>query len=176
MRKIQTPEEAEKKRKRKTAIISLFMLFILVFSTLGYALLSSGRQSSSDQSQNTNPNSLNFQGRDLYFSYSYDEIKEIPVETTHTIQNYVGKPLYVAASSNTQVFNEILSNLGTYTARTQEACYGPCTSNLPEKDCAENLIVWTDNSNNRVYQQDNCIFIEGDLRTVDAFLYNLFRQ
>lgn len=174
MRKIQTPEEIEKKRKTKTALIGFFMLFILVLSTLGYALLSSGGQPS-NQEQNPSSNSLNFQNRILYFSYPYDDVKQIPLETTVKIQNYVGKPLYISSSSNTQISNEILSTLGQYTSRTQEACYGPCELDLPEKDCSENMIIWKDSLETRVYQQESCIFIDGDLRAVDAFLYSLFK-
>jgi regulator of sigma D len=56
----------------------------------------------------------------------------------------------------------------------QEACYGSCERNLPEKNCTENIIIFKDSKENSVTQQDKCVFIEGDLRTVDAYIYKLF--
>ena len=70
--------------------------------------------------------------------------------------------------------DEISLSLGRYTGRIQEACYGKCDKDLPEKDCTQNLIVWKDSAENKVYSQGKCVFIEGDLRAVDAFLYKIF--
>ena len=86
--------------------------------------------------------------------------------------NYAGSTVYVV-SENQAVFFEISATMGRF-LRVQEACYGPCEEDLPEKNCTDNLIIWQDSPENKVYQEENCVFIDGDMRTVDAFLYDLF--
>jgi len=64
--------------------------------------------------------------------------------------------------------------LNAYASRVQEACYGKCDKNLPEKSCNDSLIVFRQNDSEKISQSDNCIFIEGNLRDADAFIYKLF--
>jgi hypothetical protein len=86
----------------------------------------------------------------------------------------LGKPVYISAD-NSEVFQELASALNTQAERVQRACYGSCENDdLPEKSCNENVIVWTKNETNRVYVKDSCVFIEGDTRAVEAFLYRFF--
>ena len=98
--------------------------------------------------------------------------KEIEVNITHNIGNYFSKVLYIDSESDA-IWQEIASNLGRYAERVQLACYGECERNLPEKDCSENIVVWRDSIESVVYQQENCVIIEGDLMAVDAFLYRV---
>ena len=70
-------------------------------------------------------------------------------------------------------FSGITNNLGRYASRIQEACYGECERDFPEKDCSENLIVFKEMEERKIYQEEKCIFIEGDLLSVDAFLYKI---
>lgn len=179
MRKIGSSLDIEKRKKRNVIIMSIIMLFILVGGTAGFAFI---YHDSSQNAQSTGSNSHTQQAGDkwqvrigdqvLPFSNHPDTLESIPVEIQSNINNYAGKPLYLDSNSPT-ISSEIASTLGTYASRVQYACFGECSSNLPEKDCSENIIVWEDSQANSVYQQDNCIFIEGDLRAVDAFLYKV---
>ena len=90
------------------------------------------------------------------------------------IEDYYRKVVYVA-SDNKGAMYEIGQNLGKYTERMQEACYGNCSENLPEKNCSDLLIVFDESIERKVYQEENCVFIEGDLKAVDAFLWRIFR-
>ena len=54
---------------------------------------------------------------------------------------------------------EIAYNLGKFASKVQNACYGQCNEDLPEKTCTDNLIVISYSNTSKVYQQDNCIFI-----------------
>lgn len=179
MRRLETQEIKEKKQKRNTLILSMFMLFLLVFSTLGFAFFSKPYTSSDNtpsiqtyQNQ-TEKLSINNQGQVVYLASTLAEIQDIKVNITKTPSEYSSQPLYIDAS-NQAVLREIASTIGRSSSRVQEACFGSCEEDFPEKNCTSNLIVWSDSSNNKVYQQDNCIFIEGDLKAVDAFIYNLF--
>lgn len=164
MRKIGSEKEIEKKRKSTMIGISLFMLGLLVLSTVGYGLIYSGSSGSVQENQN--------QEQALSLSYPQEAVREIPVDVSFTLNNYAGKTVYIA-SQNQQVKTEIAYNLGKHVARIQEACYGSCSEDLPEKSCSDSLIVWQDNAENKVYQEENCVFIQGDIRAVDAFLYKI---
>lgn len=163
MRSILSHNEAEQKRKKYTTAIVIIILALLVLSTLGYALF----YSNSDSIQTENPNSDT-----NYFTYPSESLASIPVDISLTLNNYVGKNVYVSAG-NSQVLSEIARGLGKHAARIQQACHGPCEEDLPEKTCADLLIVWKDNIEQKVYQEENCVFIEGDLKAVDAFLYKI---
>jgi len=164
MRKIQSPEETAKKKKRNNMIIGLFMLAVLVLGTVGYGFsgFSDSAQNTEDSQENQEPNLRN----------SLDSVKTIPVTLNKTLNDFIGKTLYIA-SENQEATNEIASTLGIYSQRIQLVCHGSCEQDLPEKDCSEEIIVFKDSPENKVYQEENCIFIEGDIKAVDAFLYKI---
>lgn len=186
MRKIESSEEIERKEKRRNKILTFFMLGILVLSTLGFAFFynSSGTEDSgqnNDANSNGRPRveqngdrwSTRFGEQVLIFSTSPDIAKNISANFSLTLSDFQSSPLYLFIK-NDGIKAEIGSTLGLYTQRVQEACYGKCEDNLPEKNCSSNLIVWKESGENRVYQEEKCIFIEGDIRAADAFLYGVF--
>lgn len=183
MRKLGSEKDVERRKKRNTLILSIFMLFILVGGTAGYAFITSPGSDKGLQTPDSQDGSeiadfvgnrwvVNADGLDLPFTNSPESVVDINVEISATTTSYIGRPLYLV-SENTAVNSEIATVMTNYASRIQAACYGPCETDLPEKDCSENLIIWRDSPENRVYQEDNCVFIEGDLRAVDSFLYNV---
>lgn len=182
IKRIESREEAERKRKLRVTILSIILLLILVLSTLGYAFFITPDNSTDNNQtppiENNNQNKIgkitfNYQGQQLSLLSTYQEIENIDVNITSTPANYAGKTLYISAD-NEGILRELASSLGSFSARAQEACYGKCEKDLPEKNCTDNLIVWNQSIDKKVYQKDNCIFIEGNMATVDAFLYKLF--
>ena len=175
MRKIQSAAEIEADKKKKGRMLSVFMLIILVGSLLGYAI--GFRQDDSSSNSNTgnsqvNGNTYRYGDIDLYFTHTKSNVSDVSVDTFLTINNYYGKKVYLS-SNNSAVKNEIISTLGNFVS-IQEACYGKCDSDLPEKTCSDNMIVWQNSKENKVYQKDNCVFIDGDLKAADAYLYKIF--
>jgi len=175
-------EQTDKGSKRNSIIVSIFLLITLVSSTLGFAFLSNtGSVVSEDVGEPINgvqnaQGLWTFQAGGETFSFlnSPESTSQIPVSINKTLNEYFGNILYIA-SQNLEVTSEITQNLGRYSQRVQSACYGPCEENLPEKDCSDNLIVWRDSGENKVYQEDNCVFIEGNgTLSADAFLYRIF--
>ncbi len=174
-------QEIEKKKKRRNYLFIALMLVILIGSSAGFAFLSN--PGNTNNPSNTNSNgvtsvgdkfALQYGQETLYFANSPESVKEIPVDMIFTLNNYYSKPLYLAVESDI-VSYELSSTVGRYAERVQKACYGECNSTLPEKNCTDNLIVWINKEDNKVYQQDNCVFLEGDLKASDAFLYKLFK-
>jgi hypothetical protein len=172
MRKIGTEKEIERKKKRNTIIISIFMLGVLIVGTVGYGLVYNQGNSDNGQQNTVADNAVSIGNQLFYLSHSRTEVAEIPVTISKNIESYSNLPLYIS-SSNQGVIIELASTIGRYSWRVQEACFGSCEQDLPEKTCTDNLIIWEESEFNNVYQEQNCIFIEGDTRAVDAFIYNI---
>jgi len=182
MRSIESPEEVERKKRRNARFFGIFMLLILVGSTLGFAFFYNPIQEEDKNQQGTgdansgflkigNTWNVNLGGQSFSFNNRPSDIKNISIESNVGIQDYSGKPLYIE-SSNQGIYSEIASTLGRYAERVQEACYGTCENpGLPEKTCSDNLIIWKESIQSKVYQNNSCIFIEGDMKAVDAFLF-----
>lgn len=174
MRKIGTEKELDSKKKFMVSLISIILLIILLFGTVGYAFLSG--TGSTPNNPTTPEGATVFEGQYFYFAHTPEETSEIPVEISSNLNSFVNTPLYFSIN-NSAISNEVLQFLGKYSSRVQQACYGECTEDFPEKDCKiENMIVWKDSPDNKVYQQEKCIFINGDLRAADAFIYRLMQN
>jgi len=175
MRKIGTEAEIERKRKRNILILSVFMLLVLVIGTFGYGFITGTGNAQQEQPASTinlvgGKWEINSNGQLFYFSIHPAQVEKVPVEFTSV--DYSNSPVYIV-SDNQEIYLELSSTLNRLSPKIQPACYGQCEEDLPEKNCAENLIVWRDSLENKVYQEQNCIFIEGGMKSVDAFLYKL---
>ncbi|MEK6889338.1 MAG: hypothetical protein AABW80_04495 [Nanoarchaeota archaeon] len=171
----------EEKTKSNAQILGLLLLTLLVVSTVGFAFVSRpagsdvGNSEANTQQQGQEANgyySIDLGGKKAYFSYDSDTIKEIPVEINMSANEYVGQVIYY--NKGEALRQEIAINIGQFAGRVQEACYGQCEEDLPEKNCNDLLIVWNKTGENNVKQENKCVFINGDLRAVDAFLYKIF--
>ncbi len=173
MRKVGMEQHLEEKKKKNATYISLFMLAVLVLGTIGYAF--STFQGNSDGTQNGQQNlegGVEFEGQTFYFSNTIEQVNNVSIEGNYNLNDYVGKTLYIAAE-NPSVLTDALQFLSKYSSKIQEACYGPCEKDLPEKECSENLIIWKDSEENKVFKNESCVFIEGDSRAVDALVFKL---
>jgi len=182
LRKIKSPQDLERKKRKNRIIVGIILVVLMVLSTAGYSFL----QDEGDSVVKQSYNGLNFYmtnelwnvqlgDQQLVFRYLPQNVSNISVVENMTIQSYSNKPLYVV--NNNYAFQEIGSNLGTYVLRAQPACLEStnCTG-FPSKSCArDNLIIFQESNETRVYQDQLCIYISGDYaRATDAFLYRLF--
>lgn len=184
MRKIRTRDLVERKKRTNTIIISSLILALLLISTVGFAFITSPDDSSNDNVDYDYSNKSNIKvdsklkidylGKTFYLSSSASDIENISVDIDALPEDYSGRVLYVSSNSSVALRELMLMN-GIY-SRIQEACYGSCEDNLPEKNCdgEDNLIVLRNSLEDKVWQKDKCLFIEGGVRAVDAFIYNLF--
>lgn len=183
MERILSKSEIERKRKRNIFILSGAMLAILIFSTIGFAFFSGDKNTGSgQQSSGGNTGEIVKQGdfwvltsgtQVFYFRNAPNETTSTKIEMTKTLQDYSQKTLYIS-SDNGVMTEEVSGNIGRFADRIQNACYGPCDKNYPEKNCTDNMIVIRSANNNLVTQKENCVFISGDLTAADAFLYRIF--
>ena len=181
MKKIESRFDREKKQKRNTTILAVVVLALLVTSTVGFAFFLNPRDIS--QQNNNQPQEgtvtnvggrwqVYTEGQTFYLSNSPEAVKNISVEITLSLNSYVGAPVYIS-SDNQAISNEVAEVINRYASRLQPACLGNCSEDLPEKTCEDLMIVWRDSVERKVSQEQNCIFIDGDMNSVDAFLYRL---
>ncbi|MDD4563696.1 MAG: hypothetical protein PHF09_02370 [Candidatus Nanoarchaeia archaeon] len=184
MRKIKTKQQLEKEQKKKQTILSILLITLLGFSTIGYAFFSS----TGEKQQAYNYKNLNFiQQNDLWytqinnnnyvFNYLPDQLKEIPINTTITIQNLENKPLYIVSPQDISYI--LTSNLQNHILRFQEACINleECSEITPLKNCSTDNIIIINSSSEKtqITQDQNCIFLEGDIsKAANKFVYSLF--
>lgn len=179
MRKIGSEQDIERRRIRNVRIGGIIMLLLLVLSSVGYAFITQVESGGSGANTSQNGvqysgNTINYNGQQITLLNQIDDLKNINVNINFDLNNYYQKPLYID-SLNPGIVSEISSTLGVYTLRAQQACYGKCDRNLPEKDCSENMIIWKESNESKITQNQNCVFIEGNMVTVDAFLYKIFK-
>ena len=187
MRKITSKEKSEKKSQRNQMIGGIILIVIMIFSVVGYSLISNR----DDGSETIVHNGIEFTKTsnlwktelgEMTFSFLYnpEEVEEIASEI-NLIDSYAGKPLYIY-SENSEAESEIYRNLfyqNQVVQRVQYACLNEkdCYENLPVKTCEDNFIIIRESNETRVEQTDNCIFIEArreDLgKLADSFLYKM---
>lgn len=177
MNPIETQKEREEREQKRKKWISFGLLAILVFSSFGYALVTFlGNEPDNSGNAEDNGNGQIKIGEQKYnLVHTKENVKSVPIEINLSIIDYNGKIVYID-SNNSAASYEITSTLGKYSLKMQEACYGKCERNLPEKNCSSLLISINGSASNenKVRQEENCVFIEGDLRAVDAFIYRIF--
>jgi len=184
MKRIMSTKDLEKKQRNNRIIIGIILVGLMVISTAGYSLMSN--------KETTSDSKVNEKGYDFYregdiwrttidgvtlrFSYLPSELDNVSVEGSYDLGSYYQKPLYLAGSN--EAYMEVLNVLGSYVLRYQEACINEtnCEGNLPMKSCENNLIVFSSGSETKVYNNQSCVYIQGDLtKGSDAFLYKLLR-
>lgn len=181
MKKIVTPEEKEKKNRRNRTIIGIILAVILILSTAGYAIINMGN--SSVQNPAVKYNNYQFtrtsdvwttqiSGYTFYFHYLPNETLG---QTSKTINDYTKKTLYLAQDSIENY--EITRNLGYFIDRAQVACLDSdnCTSDLPVKNCSDNIIIIKQEGFNKISEDNNCVYIfeNESYKEIDAFLFKI---
>lgn len=185
IRKLESKEESERKRKRNTFILSIVMIAILLFSTAGYFSMREDTGGGNGEKNVENIGGswiLRYGDQTMTVSNPPESTENVSITMFNNLQSFYGKAVYVASDTDAGYY-EVASSLGRYTERLQPACYGKCSKNYPEKDCNNTMIVIKalnssvseiESGKGKVYERDNCVFIEGDLTAVDAFIYRIF--
>lgn len=184
LKKIISEQERERKARRSKIVIGTLMVFLIVFSSLGYALLS--RDSSGDSGvekvtykgvkfiKNSGFWTTSLNGQALYFNYLPYELNDTLIEGDYKLEDYYNKVIYIVNYNPSSA--QTISLLGGIASRVQEACLSGtnCSNNeLPIKTCEDYVIYFKENSEtNKVYRDRNCVYLEGDFfKTSDKLNY-----
>ena len=184
MKALASKEERERLRKRNQVVVGVILVFLMVASTIGYAI-----QGNLGSSGNKDPDKLTYNGSEFTnqngfwvlgnFVFKYNP-KETPSvgEGLKKIQEYQGKPLYIQ-SENENAEAEIYVNLGQVAERVQKACVENtnCSGGLPIKTCNDNFIIIKESEIDSISQIDGCVYIEGSkedlVKLADQFLFKI---
>lgn len=187
MRKIISKEDKRKKKKRNQLIIGIILVVVMFFSVLG----SSVNREGDDKTEKIKYNGIDFTKEsglwnakisNLQFSFVYNPQETGKINSSlNKLEDYAGKPLYIY-SENRETLTEIYRNLfyqNLIAQRVQEACIWEekCEGDFPIKTCSDNFIIIKESENSQIYQQENCVFIEGKkedlVRLADSFLFKI---
>lgn len=189
MRKFVSRKERERQEKRKQMAIGVFLLSILLLSTLGYAIQSAIR---SGNEETLDYNGLEFVYENGFWTIGSFTFKYSPEEVPETYASlndasfYQGVPLYLY-SENTDAEAEIRVNFRQIADRINDAC--PEKTEVPGEKCDEetpvipcdkdfdNFIIIRESPNTGIRQENNCVYIEGPQQNLtmlsDQFLYRI---
>jgi len=189
MRKISSKYNEDKKKKRNGLIVGGILIFVMLFSILGYSF--QGKSIEEDNTKKINYNGFEFVEQNGYwftnignsqfvFKYNPEQVGKIDSEL-NLLNNYYGKTLYIF-SENNEAELEIYRNLfyqNQIVQRIQSACLEEeeCDENLPVKTCEDNFIIIKENDNSQIIQEENCVFIKGKqenlTKITDEFLFKI---
>jgi len=193
MRKIISQKEKNRKKRTTQYIVGGVLIFIMLFSSLGYSFM--GGSQIEEQTEKINYNGFEFVKQNgLWILYNEDSsfvFRYNPKEVKNsgridyglkTIENYVNKPLYFS-SENREAESEIYGNLQSYIQRVQYACTENeenCSESLPVKTCDDNFIIIKNSNVSEITQDKNCVFIYGDseeslIKLSDEFLFKILK-
>jgi hypothetical protein len=182
IKKLKSHEQIEKERKRNQLIIGVVMVFLLTFSSIGYALL----DRNVDTTKTENYQGLKFQyangfwttiinQKTFYFSEMPSELKNISANGSFSLSSYENKKLYFV--NYNPAAQSILIAMDGIVTNYQEACLdGMICSNLdlPVKSCSDNVIIFTQGDETTVSKKDNCVYLTGNFyKASDVFVYKL---
>ena len=184
MEKIKSQSQIDKKKRRNQLLVGVVMIGLLVMATAGYSLMSSDGGGSESKVNEAGIDFFKQNGRwvaqidGMVFGFINlpSEVSDVDVNISATLGQYSGETLYFVNPN--EGTNEVLTNIGNYILRSQEACLGneTCVGDNPIKNCESNLIIFESGNSTEVHQEGNCVFIVGEaLRGTDAFLYKVLQ-
>jgi len=177
-------EREESKKRRNKLYIGFALVVLMVMSSVGYAIMSNEKNQEGStiktyknhefvQQNGVWISSVN--GTIIYFNNFPEESENVSVSGNFNLNDYTGKPLYIVNMNN--AVSVIITNLNKNILRYQEACLDNmnCSSDLPVKTCDDNLIVFVEGNEDKVWKDKNCVYLSGDLfKAGDAFTLRLF--
>lgn len=186
MRNIENKKESEKRNKRNQLIVGVILIFIMLGSTFGYVMFSSPDNNSGiEKIQYNGYEFVNQNGfwvtsignYDFVFSYNPEQVEKINA-SLNSLNTYSGKVLYFFYENDAAAV-EISRNLGSIVLRFQGACIDEegCPEDWPIRDCSNNFILIKETNESKIYQENNCVFIEGPRENLtqitDEFLFKI---
>ena len=188
MRKIVSKDQKDKSRRKNQLVIGLILIFLMLFSTIGFAFNSNIHSGNEETIRhngvefirdiNTGYWEFNIENTQFLTRYNTKEVEDIQFISDRTLHGYANEPLYFVGDSI--AFSEFDINLrDRFVLRIEDACLEDC-QDLPRKSCSEDNIIIIEepiDGKERIYQEDNCTYIianaQNQLRYADAYLFSL---
>ncbi|MEX0932539.1 MAG: hypothetical protein WDZ77_00350 [Candidatus Pacearchaeota archaeon] len=192
MRKLISKEAEAKKKKKNQITVGVVLIFLMLFSTLGYAFQFIGDNDGTGilpDSETFNYNGFEFREQSGFFILSKDGknfiFRNHPANVPNfnlelnSFESYLDRPLYINSESP-GASSEIRTNLIQFVDGLKEGCFKDnCKEEFEKITCEDNFIQIRINENgeNLMTKEGNCVFIEGkeeDLDLLaDSFLFEI---
>ena len=185
MRRLTSKHKQEKSKKLKQFSIGGVLIFVMLFSIVGYSFQSNPSESTKKINYNgfefTNQNDfwiLQSQNLNFIFKFNPLQTEGIQASELNSLQDYSGKPLYIY-SENQNAEIEIYRNLNQVSLGIRKAYLqgDEGEENIPIKNCEDNFLIIKENNNSQIIQNESCVFIQGpeeDLAKItDEFLFRI---
>ena len=189
MRKKLISKEMQKRKEKRNQYILVGVMVIILFGSVFGIIVGTNTGSSAKKltyeghTLNTNGYFYNMtvNNKVIYVSNNPNNLSiNYTIEAMPTASSFAGLPLYIDAGASTPS-QEIYENMYGYAQRIQSACLANSTCNdptLPIKNCEENMIIIKESTQNKIYTQGKCTFIEGTTKDLnkltDIFILKLF--
>lgn len=192
IKKLQSRKEQEKKHKKQQRWLGIGLIFIMFGSVFGVVVAFFSTQDPNEPVQETylgydlNQGAgfyiLTVGNNNIYLNTDPNNFNSLDysINISKMVTMFVGNPLYID-SSDSYSYQTLEQNLFTYANRIVAACIDEldCSNdNLPIKTCEDNIIIVKESSENKIYEDNNCIYIEGNYEDVtaltDIFLLRVF--
>ena len=183
-----TEETTHKQRKRNQLMMSMFLILVMVGSTIGFGYSYYMENSANNQQDPTKLkyNGFEFEnvngfwvssinGNNFIFRYNPQETQSNQV-ILNKIDSYQNKPVYIYSQDQLSE-SEISINLNQVAERVQAVCAEgeKCDKDLPVKTCSDNLIIIKESNSSKISTKENCVIIEGNkidlVKLSDDFLF-----
>jgi len=194
IKKLQSKKDKNKKKKKNQRLLAIVLIFIMFGSVFGVIVTFFNSSLSKDKTQAKNDNYMGFDltnvngyyaltlgNKNLYLSTDPNDLQKIDIliNTTKSLSYYSQKPLYID-SFNSYASQPIEQNLYGTPERISSACINAtdCANvNAPIKTCKDDVIVIRIGLENKIYDDNNCVYIEAkkaDMdEVIDSFLLRL---
>ncbi len=186
LKKIKTEKQIQYEKKRNQLIVGVVLSLLMVLSSVGYAVMSNDSGDSSTLTKKygnlvfTQTNGFwatQVSGKTLFFNSLPEEVSNVSVNGTISINDYYEKSVYFVNSNG--AVNGVANALTNVAFKMQEACLEgqDCTNkDLPVKNCNDTLIIFDPLVQPSSIQKiGNCIYLYGDsFKSADKFIYRLF--
>jgi hypothetical protein len=184
-KKILSKTTEKQKQRRNQLLVGGILIFVMLFSTLGYAFQGQDNSSSSSTItyngvEFTSQNGywyLEKNGAEFIFRMNPANIKN-PEGEINAISNYYSKVLYLS-SEDSLANSQIYANLNSIILRIQFACEEnkSCEEDIPTKSCESNFIIIEEANESTITQIENCVYIRGPkeklVELTDSFILKI---
>ena len=187
MKRLISKQKQEKNKKLKQFATGGVLIFVMLFSIVGYSFQSNPSKSEKKINYNglefINQNDfwiLQLQNLNFIFKFNPLQTEGIHASELNSFQTYSGKPLYIY-SENQEAESEIYRNLNQIALRIRKAYLQgeEGDENLPVKTCEDNFIILKETNNTQIIQNQSCVFIQGPkeelVKITDEFLFKIIK-
>lgn len=189
IKRIETKSDREKREKRNKMFIGIVLVIVMLLSTAGYAIIERGKEdkvvyNGIKFTKTDNGWTWITQNFEMLTQFNPREVKNISSNVVSTASKFISSNVYFVAyrfdekAASDEIYRNLRPSRSQYVCLEENANDTEC-ADLPLKSCLkDNVFVVLVKNETKIYEQDNCVFIESDsdniIKAADRFLFGAF--